>query len=154
MVLEDVSENQTRPDFRKSNVLALVLFIVGIITPYGFSFTPPNWVILSPVVWIYGPTIVFNPGTYVLYSLIYGIPGYIQFVLFLYTIVGRLCYPFQLRRYFHGKSTISTTMIIGLMIDLPIILSAVLVFPVYPLPISTLIAFVLIKYFGTRNRVE
>ena len=148
------SETQTRSDSGKSNVVTLLMVIVGVLTPYAFVTYLAGWVFLTPLFWFYWPLLELDPGANVLYLLtLYGLPGVLEFVLFLYTIIGRLCYPYQMRRYFQGKSGFSTTLILGLVIELPIILSLALVMPVYPLPISTLIAIILMKYFD-RTQTE
>jgi hypothetical protein len=135
--------------------MALVMFIVGVITPFAFSSTATDWVFFTLVAWFYLPSLLIEPGSYVLYlPVLYGFPGVYEFWLFVYTIIGRLCYPYQVRRHFLGKSTIRSTLMIGLLIDLPIVLSVYLIMPVYPLPSSTLAAAALILLYSETHKTQ
>lgn len=144
LALEDESESVSESVSTRDNAMVIILFIAGIFAPYAANINVVS-VLLFPLFWLYWPPVVIESGLFILYSLMYGLPGYIQFAVFIYTIVGRLLYPYQMRRYLHGKSTITTTIGIGLLIELPLFLSVALAFSVIPLPICTLVAIILIQ---------
>jgi uncharacterized Tic20 family protein len=154
VAIQDESERPPRSDSKQNKILVLILLIAGIFAPYGIAFGPVS-TLLFPLVWLYWPPVIIRSGLFFAYSLMYGLPGYIQYFLFLYTLIGRVLYPYQLRRYLHEKSTLGATLLIGLAIELPLISSVFLAFPVMPLPICTIIAYILMKYYdGSRNRVS
>ena len=151
MTSQDDGEDITRPSPRKTNILTIVLLLVVVLSPYAFALyaanSHPHLVLLSPLIWINFPSLEIDSGVNILYLFtLYGRLGILEFFLFLYTLIGRLLYPYQLRRCLLGKSSLAFTVLLGLVIELPIIFSVFLLTPANPFPISTIVAMILVKY--------
>ena len=152
MASQNDSEDISKPSPRKTNILTIVLLLVGVLSPYAFAFYYANshlyLVLLSPLIWVYFPSLEIETGARILFLLpLHSIPAVLMFYLLLYTLIGRLLYPYQLRRCLQGKSSFGFTVRLGLVIELPIIFSLFLnIMRVNPFPISTLVAIILVKY--------
>ncbi|MFX1484389.1 MAG: hypothetical protein ACFFCP_14505 [Promethearchaeota archaeon] len=145
------SEDITKPSPRKVNILTIVLFLAAVLAPYAFAFylanSHPYLVLLFPLIWVYFPSLDIETGATILYFLIsHSMTVILMFYLFLYTLIGRLLYPYQLRRCLLGKSSLALTVLLGLVIELPIIFSLFLFVPLNPIPILTLVSIIMVKY--------
>ena len=151
MASQDDSEDITKPSPRKINILTIVLLLVAVLAPYAFAFYSANshlrLVLLSPLIWVYFPSLEIETGAYILHFLTFhSITGVLMFYLFLYILIGRLLYPYQLRRCLLGKSSLAFTVLLGLVIELPIIFSLFLIALMNPFPILTLVTTIMVKY--------
>ncbi|MFW9808097.1 MAG: hypothetical protein ACFFE6_01845 [Candidatus Thorarchaeota archaeon] len=151
MASQDDGEDVTKPSPRKISILTIVLLLVAVLAPYAFAFyfanSHPYLVLLFPLIWVYFPSLEIESGAKILDFLpSHSMTVILMFYLFLYTLIGRLLYPYQLRRCLLGKSSLALTVLLGLVIELPIIFSSFLLMPVNPFPISTIVAMILVKY--------
>jgi len=148
---QDDSEDITKPSLRKINILTIVLLLVAVLAPYAFAFysanSHPYLVLLFPLIWVYFPSLEIETGARILELLpSHSMTVILMFYLFLYVLIGRLLYPYQLRRCLLGKSSLALTVLLGLVIELPIIFSLFLIALMNPFPILTLVSIIMVKY--------
>ncbi|MFW9911547.1 MAG: hypothetical protein ACFFEU_03695 [Candidatus Thorarchaeota archaeon] len=151
MASQDDSGDITESSPRKINILTIVPLLVAVLAPYSFAFysanSHPHLVLFFPLIWVYFPSLEIETGAKILYFLTsHSMTMILMFYLFLYTLIGRLLYPYQLRRCLLGKSSLALTVLLGLVIELPIIFSLFLIAPMIPFPILTLVSILMVKY--------